>query len=213
MGAMVAETELMNTEAFVNEELEEKDTSQSEEFDTETSVEKESEVIVATEEAVEYITFVAESHTPSNISTQVGIEGWRTDEDFDIAGQTYSGGLKISIYDMFSALDGNNSTISNEITSEIHYALNIEKIKELEKESQYFVGKFVICKDTDGSPSTAVISILLDDEEVYNSGEIDCFSLDIEPFNIELTDRSERVIRIVCQHKGNPLVIGMVNCE
>mgnify|MGYP007031308585 CR=1 FL=1 len=37
--------------------------------------------------------------------------------------------------------------------------------------------------------------------------------MDIEPFDIELSGKKEMIIRIVCQHKGNPLIIGMVNNE
>ena len=166
-----------------------------------------------TNEDIEYVTFMGETHKPSDIATQVSVNGWINDEDYDIAGQTYDGGIKITIYNMFSALDGNNSSLLNEITSEIHYALNVHAIESLDKEDQRFVGKFVIGKDTDSSPSTATISILLDGEEKYNSGEINCYSLDIEPFDIELSGKKEMIIRIVCQNKGNPLIIGMVNNE
>lgn len=162
---------------------------------------------------VDCITFISETHDPSDFATNVGVSEWNTDEDFDIAGQSYDGGVKITIYNTFSALDGNGSTISNQITSEIHYALNKNEIEKLAKEEQRFVGKFVVGKETAGSPSTAVISILLDGNEVYNSGEINCYSLDILPFDIELTGKREMVIRTICQHKGNPLVIGMVDNE
>ena len=59
--------------------------------------------------------------------------------------------------------------------------------------------------------STAVISILIDGREVYNSGEVNCYSLDIPAFDVELSGKKEMVIKTVCQHKGNPLVIGMVD--
>lgn len=160
---------------------------------------------------IEYITFISETHDPSDFATNVGVSGWNIDEDFDIAGQSYDGGVKITIYNMFSALDGNSSSISNQITSEIHYALNTSEIEKLPKEEQRFAGKFVVGKETNGSPSTAVISILVDGEEKYNSGEINCYSLDIPHFNIELTGKREMIIRTVCQHKGNPLIIGMVD--
>ncbi len=164
-------------------------------------------------EDIEYITFMGESHTPSSIATKVELSGWEKGKDFDIAGQTYDGGIKITIYNMFSALDGNNSSIKNEIISEIHYALNTKAIEEMNEEDQRFVGKFVIGKDTDGSPSTTVISILLDGEEVYNSGEVNCYSLDIEPFDVRLTEKKEMVIKTVCQHRGNPFIVGVVNKE
>ncbi len=164
-------------------------------------------------EDIEYVTFIGESHTPSSIATKVELSGWEKGKDFDIAGQTYGGGIKITIYNMFSALDGNSSSIKNEIISEIHYALNTKAIEEMNEEDQRFVGKFVIGKDTNGSPSTTVISILLDGEEIYNSGEVNCYSLDIEPFDVRLTGKKEMVIKTVCQHRGNPFIVGVVSKE
>lgn len=163
------------------------------------------------ESNAEYISFIGENHEPSGAATNVNVSGWEKDSDYDIAGKTYDGGVKITIYDMFSALDGNSSNISNEIISEIHYALNSDEISKLSEDDQHFVGKFVIGKETDGSPSTAVISILIDGKEVYNSGEVNCYSLDIPAFDVELSGKKEMVIKTVCQHKGNPLVIGMVD--
>ena len=154
---------------------------------------------------------MGENHEPSGAATNVNVSGGEKDSDYDIAGKTYDGGVKITIYDMFSALDGNSSNISNEITSEIYYALNSDEISKLSEDDQHFAGKFVIGKETDGSPSTAVISILIDGREVYNSGEVNCYSLDIPAFDVELSGKKEMVIKTVCQHKGNPLVIGMVD--
>lgn len=164
-------------------------------------------------EDVEYIKFIGENHTPSSFTNKVEMFGWENEKDYDLEGRTYDGGIKISIYNMFSALDGNTSSISTEITSEIHYSLNRQAINELKNEDRYFVGKFVIAEKTDASPSTAIIYILIDGEEVYNSGEINCYSLDIPPFRVSLDQKKEMVIKIVCQHKGNPFVIGMVNNE
>lgn len=177
-----------------------------------TDTEKEqSELEKSASQDVEYITYISETHTPSGVAEHVNVSSWIEDEDYDISGQMYDGGVKITIYDMFSALEGNRSNILTEITSEVHYALNTEAIGKLPIEEQRFVGKFVVGKDTDGSPSTAVISILLDGEEVYNSGEINCYSISIPPFDCPISKKREMVIKIVCQHKGNPLVIGMVN--
>lgn len=164
-------------------------------------------------EDVEYLKFMGENHTPSSFTNKVEMSGWENEKDYDLEGRTYNGGIKISIYNMFSALDGNTSSISTEITSEIHYSLNRQAINELKNEDRYFVGKFVVGEKTDASPSTAIIYILIDGEEVYNSGEINCYSLDIPSFRVSLDQKKEMVIKIVCQHKGNPFVIGMVNNE
>lgn len=161
------------------------------------------------EEDLTCVTFIGETHNPSDVSNQVSVTDWIQNEDYDIASKTYAGGVKITIYNMFSAMDGNDSGILTEIVSESHFALDTEKIESM-KEDQHFTGKFVIGKETDSSPSTAVISILLDGEEVYNSGEVNCYSLDIPSFDILLVGKKEMVIKIICQHKGNPFVIGLV---
>ena len=191
---------------------EEKPDSTNESDILEKESEKQEESQAETEqEDVQYTTFMGESHTPTGVATNVSVTNWIENEDYDIAGQTYNGGLKITIFDMFSALDGNSSGITNEIISESHYALNAQAISKMPIEDQRFYGKFVIGKETDGSPSTAVISILLDGEEVYNSGEVNCYSLDIPPFDVELSGKKEMVIKVVCQHRGNPMIIGVVN--
>lgn len=202
------ETEQIDSE---NDEESNKDENETKSSETESSKTESSEG--EDESNVEYITFMGENHEPSGVSTNVNISGWEKNSDYDIAGKTYDGGVKITIYDMFSALDGNGSDILNEITSEIHYALNSDEISKLSEDDQRFVGKFVIGKETDGSPSTAVISIFVDGEEVYNSGEVNCYSLDIPAFDVALAGKKEMVIKTVCQHKGNPFVIGMVNNE
>lgn len=171
------------------------------------------EIDSETEEDLTCITFIGETHNPSDVANQVNVADWIQDEDYDIAGKTYKGGVKTTIYNMFSAMDGNNSGILTEIVSESHFALDTNKIEKMSEGNQHFSGKFVIGKETEGSPSTAVVSILLDGEEVYNSGEIDCYSLSISPFDILLTGKTEMIIKIICQHKGNPFVIGLVGNE
>lgn len=161
------------------------------------------------EEDSTFITFIGESHESSDAADRVDVYDWIKDEDYDLSGRTYNGGVKITISNMFSSIDP-NSGISSEIVSESHFALNTEKMEELPEEYLRFNGKFVIGKDTDGSPSTAVISIIVDGEEKYNSGEVNCYSLDIKPFDIDLSGRKEVVIKIVCQRKGNPFIIGIV---
>lgn len=101
-----------------------------------------------------------------------------------------------------------------EIVSEAHYALDtakMEKISEISEEYLRLEGKFVVEKDTNANPSTAVISILVDGEEVYNSGTINCYSVNIEPFDIMLVGKKELVIRTVCQYREEPFVMRLVD--
>lgn len=159
-----------------------------------------------------FITFIGESHEPSDVANKAEVSDWIKDEDYDLNGKTYEGGVKIVIYNMFSALDGNSSNSVTQIVSESHFAIDTDKMESLPEEYKQLNGKFVIGEDTDGSPSTAIITILTDNnEEVYNSGEVNCYSLDIPSFNIPLSGKKEFIIKIVCQHSGNPFVIGMVS--
>ncbi len=98
-----------------------------------------------------------------------------------------------------------------EIVSEAHYALDTDKMEEIPEEYLRLEGKFVVEKNTNASSSTAIISILVDEEEVYNSGEINCYSTNIEPFDIGLLGKKELVIRTVCQYRGEPFVVGLVD--
>lgn len=167
--------------------------------------------VVEDEPEVPYITYIGERHTPSDIATHVYISTWQKDEDFDLAGQTYDGGIKISISNTFAVLEGNNGHTVKEITSESHYALNTQALNAATAYDRRFIGKFVVGRETGSSPSTAVISILLDGEEVYKTETVDCFTLDIPPFDVDLTGHREMIVKVVCHQSGDPMVLGMVN--
>ena len=157
-----------------------------------------------------FIVFVGESHEPSDDTNKVVVSDWIKDEDYDLLGKTYDGGVKITISNTSFAFD-TNSNISMEIVSEAHYALDVDKMEEIPEEYLRLEGKFVVEKNTNTSPSTAIISILVDGEEIYNSETINCYSANIEPFDIMLAGKKELVIRTVCQYRGSPFVIGLVD--
>ncbi len=56
------------------------------------------------EEDVQAITYIGEEHTPSDFANSVGVYNWDKDNDTDIAGQKYAGGLKVSISNIFSSV-------------------------------------------------------------------------------------------------------------
>ena len=112
-----------------------------------------------------------------------------------------------SISNTFAMLGGG----VKHIVSESHYALNKQALDKASAYDRRYIGKFVVGKEMSSSPSTAIISILLDGEEVYKTKTINCFTLDIPPFDVDLTGHREMVVRIDCQQSGDPFVIGMVN--
>ncbi len=157
-----------------------------------------------------FIIFVGESHEPSDDTNKVEVSDWIKEEDYDLLGKTYDGGVKITISNTSFAFDS-DSNISMEIVSEAHYVLDTDKMEEIPEEYLRLEGKFVVEKDTNASSSTAVISILVDGEEVYDSGTINCYSANIEPVDIMLSGKKELVIRTVCQYRGEPFVVGLVD--
>lgn len=89
--------------------------------------------------------------------------------------------------------------------------LDKKEIQKLSSGKTSFLGKFVVGNDTNGSPSTVKINIYVDGEKVYSSGQIDCFETEIKPFDIDISGKKKMVIKIVCNHRGNPFVIGIVD--
>ena len=114
---------------------------------------------------------------------------------------------------MLSSLFGNSAGTSEEIISEIHIAIDQNAISQWPEEDRVLSGKIVINAETDGSPSTATVAILVDGVEQYNSGEINCYSLDIEPFYIDINGKKEVIVRTVCVQSGNPFIFGIVSNE
>lgn len=163
--------------------------------------------VIEDPDAVTYITYMGEQHTPSDVANNVYVSNWKLNEDFDIAGQTYDGGIKISVSNTFAMLGGG----VKHIVSETHYALNKQALDKASAYERRYIGKFVVGKEMSSSPSMAVISILLDGAEVYKTETINCFILDIPPFDVDLTGHREMIVKIDCQQSGDPFVIGMVN--
>ena len=48
-----------------------------------------------TKDHTKCITFIGESHSPSDIATKVNISQWKKNEDYDLTGNTYDGGKKL----------------------------------------------------------------------------------------------------------------------
>lgn len=160
-----------------------------------------------------FLMIIGESHTPNGAAEIVEVSDWERDIDFAIDNSTYNGGYKVYISYMLSSLFGNSAGTSEEIISEIHIAIDQNAISQWPEEDRVLSGKIVINAETDGSPSTATVAILVDGVEQYNSGEINCYSLDIEPFYIDINGKKEVIVRTVCVQSGNPFIFGIVSNE
>ncbi len=196
------ENEIQHNEVSKDSNEQENQTIDEEDVDS-SNVENKGEVA--------YYQFAGENHTPNGPAEIVEVSTWQKDKDYAIDGTTYDGGIKVYISYMISSFFGNDAGTSKDFTSEIHLALNQDAVETLPVEKQKFSGKIVINKETEGSPSTAVVSILVDGEELYNSGEFDCYSLDIPEFSVDVSGKKEIIIKTICHQSGNPFVFGIVN--
>lgn len=56
--------------------------------------------------ASNYIHYIGETHTPAKSATNVQVEDWLEDEDYDICGETYEGDQKIIISNIYGTEKG-----------------------------------------------------------------------------------------------------------
>ena len=79
---------------------------------------------------------------------------------------------------------GNGTDFREKVTSNTYINVNQDILERIESDKKYFEGWFVIHKATNGSTTTANISVYADDVLVYQSGDINAASTKIPPFKI-----------------------------
>ena len=127
----------------------------------------------------------SEMHTPTgSYVPKVYTEAWTQDVDYAVDGKIYGDGIKLTIDNWMSGLMGNGTDFREKVTSNTYINVNQDILERIESDKKYFEGWFVIHKDTNGSTTTANISVYADDVLVYQSGDINAASTKIPPFKI-----------------------------
>lgn len=144
-----------------------------------------------------------EKHVPNDAMNSVSIKVWSDAEDLDIAGKRHSGGLKITISNMFSSL---GSGINNPVTSKI--TITNDDGRPL---VDHFEGIFVVDQSMFNSKSYGTISILVDGEEKYNTGKIDSSTRDNFPFSIDIDGADSMIINTEAVINNGDFTFGFVN--
>ena len=117
------------------------------------------------------LTYINEIHTPSgSYEPTVDMAFWDEQNDYSIDGKTYSSGLKMKIDNCMSKMMGNGYDFAEDVEINIYLAINQGYLSELPDDEQYLDGCFVVEKNTNGSTTTADVTILIDDVEKYQSG-------------------------------------------
>ena len=145
---------------------------------------------------------VTEMHQPDDAATIVTLPEWNVDEDMGIDGKRYGGGIKISISDMFIAMGSNGS---KDVTSRIVIPLDGNY------DETVFEGVFILDQSMFGSNSTGTISVLINNEEVFTTGEIGGNTLNAFPFKVDFGDADSLVILTEAHLSGSDFVCGFVS--
>lgn len=145
---------------------------------------------------------VSEVHQPKDVATIVSLPEWNVEEDMGIDGKRYGGGIKVSISDMFIGMGSNGS---KDVTSRITVPLDGDY------DETVFEGVFVLDQSMYGTKSTGTISILVNNEEVFTTGEIGGNTLEAFPFNVDFGDADSLIILTEVHLAGSDFVYGFVS--
>lgn len=147
---------------------------------------------------------VHETHQPDDVATQVYLPEWNTKEDMGIDGKRYGGGIKVTISDMFIGMGANSS---KDVTSRITVPLDGDY------EETIFRGVVVLDQTMYGVNSTGTISILVNNEIVFTTGEIGGDTVQAFPFAVDFGEADSLIILTEAHLSGSDFVYGFVSEE
>lgn len=124
---------------------------------------------------------------------------WNEESDRDIIGNTYSSAIKLLVYDLVYAIGGG----STNITADLHFPLG-------EKMHETLIMSFVVAQDMVGNGSSAYITILSGEEELFPSFFIDSSTTDELVYEVELDGIRDLIIRFDCNASNNGFCVGIV---
>lgn len=143
---------------------------------------------------------VTEQHVPNDVAKNVSVSEWDKDKDLGNDGKRYGGGLKIVISDMFISMGSNGK---EDITSRI--------LVPMSKSDHFFEGVFVLNQNMFGSKSSGTISILVNDEIVFTTNEIDGNNTNSFPFKIDYGNADSITILTEAHLSGSSFEFGIVS--
>lgn len=142
-----------------------------------------------------------ENHQPDDAATIVSLPTWNVDEDMGIDGKRYGGGIKVSISDMFIGMGANGR---KDVTSRITLPLDGDY------DSTIFTGVFILDQSMYGKESTGTISILINNEQVFTTGEIGGNTLNAFPFSVDFGNADSIIILTEAHLCGSDFIYGLV---
>lgn len=137
--------------------------------------------------------------SPNNTITKAYLYKWDKENDRDIIGNTYPTAIKLSVYNMIYAMGGG----ADNITAEIHFPIG-------NKLDGIILMNFVVASEMVGNGSSAQITILADENEVYPTFTLNSTSTDELSYEIDLNGIRDLVIRFDCYAVDSGFCAGIV---
>ena len=124
---------------------------------------------------------------------------WDEEKDRDIIGNTYDSAMKLSVSNFINAIGGGSS----HIIADVHIPLG-GKVQET------WIVSFVVAKDMVGNGSSADVTILSEDEPIFETFTIDSVTTDELIYEINLTDIRDLVISFDCNSVDSGFCVGII---
>lgn len=150
---------------------------------------------------------ISEMHSPNDTATYVWLEEWDASNDYGIDGIKYDWGFKITIGNMFSTW---GSGLDNEVNSRLVLKLS-EDQKRLPDNEKYLRGVLVLHESMYGKKSSGTINILVNNKEIFTTGEIDGNVVDMYPFEIFYGDADSIIVEANVILRGSEFIYGFVD--
>lgn len=142
--------------------------------------------------------FVVSNPKQSTV-TNVNLSRWDEENDRDIIGNTYASAMKLSVSNFINAIGGGSS----HIIADVHIPLG-GKVQET------WIVSFVVAKDMVGNGSSADVTILSEEEPIFETFTIDSVTTDELIYEIDLTDIRDLIISFDCNSVDSGFCVGII---
>lgn len=143
-----------------------------------------------------------ESHKPNDSATSVSYPNWDIEHDLGIDGKRYGDGLKITISNMFISLGSNGS---KDVSSRMILPLPGNSTDTI------FTSIIILDQSMYSSESSGTISLIVNNEEKFTTGEINASNIQAFPFEIDIGNADSIVLQTEAHLKGGDFTYGLVS--
>lgn len=209
------ELEEIVTEEYIESTItegERNDMTISNDDNTEKEIVKESEEneveinedLAAFDDTYESYFNLTETHSPDDAMNTCYINNWTDGEDIDVRGLTYEKGVLYEFNNTLALLGGSSA---DEIQSDLRFAFIPDNPKP-----NVFRAKVVLHNDSAGTSAFAKLSVIVDDEKIWESEEVNGNTIKEIPIEVDLLNMEYYfTIHIDAMPYGDGIKFGIVD--